>query len=58
MSRINSYELGLDKNAANFIALSPLSFIERAAQVYPQRVALIHGALRQTWARPLIAASA
>ena len=49
MLRINSYELGLDKNAANFIALSPLSFIERAAQVYPQRVALIHGALRQTW---------
>ena len=49
MARINPYEIGLDKNAANFVALSPLSFIERAALVYPQRTALVHGALRQTW---------
>ena len=50
MPRTNPYELGLDKNAANFVALSPLSFIERAARVYPQRIAVIHGALHQTWA--------
>ncbi len=50
MSRNNPYELGLDKNAANFVALSPLSFIERAASVYPERTAVIHGVLRQTWA--------
>ena len=50
MPRTNPYEFGLDKNAANFVALSPLSFIERAARVYPQRTALIHGALRQSWA--------
>ena len=49
MPRTNPYQLGLDKNAANFVALSPASFIERAALVYPQRTALIHGALRQTW---------
>ena len=51
MPRTNPYELELDKNAANFVALSPLSFIERTARVYPQRTALIHGALRQTWAQ-------
>ena len=51
MTHINPYALGLDKNAANFVALSPLSFIERAAHVYPQRTALVYGSLRQSWAR-------
>ena len=51
MTRINPYEIGLDKNAANFVPLSPLSYLERAAAVYPQRLALVHGALRQTWAQ-------
>ena len=41
MTRINPYSLGLNKNAANFVALSPLSFIERAALVYPQRTAIV-----------------
>jgi fatty-acyl-CoA synthase len=45
----NIYEQGLDKNAANFVALSPLSFLERSAAVFPNRVALIYGDLRQTW---------
>ena len=49
MPRLNPYEIGLDKNSANFVALSPLSFIERTAAIYPQRVAVVHGALRQTW---------
>jgi fatty-acyl-CoA synthase len=43
------YEQGLDRNAANFVAQSPLSFIERTAQVYPYRLAVVHGDLRQTW---------
>ena len=43
------YATGLDKNAANHVALSPLSFIERAAWVYPERTAIVYGALRQTW---------
>ncbi|ACB35844.1 AMP-dependent synthetase and ligase [Leptothrix cholodnii SP-6] len=51
MSRIHPYDVGLERNPANFVALSPLSFIERAAAVYPQRVAVIHGELRQTWAQ-------
>ncbi len=45
----NIYELGLDKNAANHAPLTPLSFIERAAAVYPSQIALIHGELRQSW---------
>ncbi|GMQ90539.1 MAG: acyl-CoA synthetase [Gammaproteobacteria bacterium] len=48
--RSNLYELGLDKVAANYTPLSPLSFIERAAQVYPQRTSVIHGEQRFTWA--------
>ena len=45
------YEQGLQKNAANHAPLSPLSFIERSATIYPERLAIIHGELRQTWAQ-------
>ncbi|MEO8300005.1 MAG: AMP-binding protein, partial [Burkholderiales bacterium] len=51
MSRINPYTLGLDKNAANHVPLSPLSFIERSAAVYPDGVAVIYGQRRQSWAQ-------
>jgi len=44
------YEAGLAKTEANYTALSPLSFIERAAAVYPDHIAMIHGDLRRTWA--------
>ena len=44
------YDTGLPRNAANFAPISPLSFIERAADVYPQRPAVVHGPLRRTWA--------
>jgi fatty-acyl-CoA synthase len=43
------YEQDLDQCPANYVPLSPLSFIERAASVYPQRTAVIHGARRWTW---------
>ncbi|HNO61320.1 MAG TPA: AMP-binding protein, partial [Plasticicumulans sp.] len=45
----NPYELGLDQNPANFTALSPLSFIERTASIYPERTATVHGDVRRTW---------
>ena len=51
LSSPNPYSTDLDKNAANFSPLSPLTFIERAASVYPDRCALIYGAKRQTWAQ-------
>ena len=43
------YEQGLDKNPANYVPQSPLSFIERAAAVYPDKPAVIHGDLKRTW---------
>ena len=46
----NVYSTGLDPNPANNVALSPLSFIRRAASVYPEHIALIHGPHRCTWA--------
>lgn len=49
MQRHNPYNIGLDKNEANFVALTPLSFIQRAARVYPHRTALVYGDLRQSW---------
>ena len=44
------YDQGLDRCDANFVALSPLSFIERTAAIYPDRLAVVHGAVRRTWA--------
>ena len=38
------YDIGLDRNAANFQPLTPLSFLARAAEVYPEQTAIIHGA--------------
>jgi fatty-acyl-CoA synthase len=44
-----AYLSGLDKNQANYAPLTPLTFIERAAYVYPDRLAVVHGAHRKTW---------
>ena len=44
------YETGLDRNAANFAPLTPISFIERSADVFPGRTAWIHGDTRATYA--------
>jgi len=43
------YACDLDKNPANYQPLTPLSFLERAALVYPDHVAIIHGPLRRTY---------
>jgi fatty-acyl-CoA synthase len=43
------YDQDLPRNEANFAPISPLSFIERTAEVYPDRLAIVHGPLRQTW---------
>ena len=51
MARVHPYMSGLDKNAANYTPLSPLSLIARSAYVYPDRVAVIHGDRRLTWAQ-------
>jgi len=44
------YDQDLPQTPANFAPMSPLSFIERTAEVYPTRLAVVHGSLRQDWA--------
>jgi fatty-acyl-CoA synthase len=46
----NIYERDLDKTPANFAMLTPLQFLERTASVYPDKLALVHGPRRQSWA--------
>ena len=45
----HAYDTDLDKNSANFTPLTPLSFLDKAAYVYPNRLAVVHGAERYTW---------
>ena len=45
----NIFEQDLPKKPANYAPLTPLSFLERAAYVYPDRPSVIHGAQRYTW---------
>jgi fatty-acyl-CoA synthase len=52
MSRKQSqYEIGLDKNAANYVPLTPLSFLERSAAVYPNHVSTVYEGRSFTWAQ-------
>ncbi len=44
------FDQNLPRNAANYAAQSPLAFIERTAEVYPNRLAVVHGNLRRSWA--------
>lgn len=46
----NIYDLDLEKNGANHISLTPLSFLKRAASVYPDKTAVIHGDLHRSYA--------
>jgi fatty-acyl-CoA synthase len=43
------YDSGLDRNPANFQPLTPLSLLERAASVFPDRLAIVHGPLRRKY---------
>jgi fatty-acyl-CoA synthase len=44
------YDIDLDRNPANYQPLTPLGFLERAASVFPQHTAIIHGPLRRSYA--------
>ena len=46
----NPYNTDLDRTPANFQPLTPLTFLERAAMVFPDHTAIIHGALRRSYA--------
>ena len=45
----SSYDRDLDRNAANFQPLTPLAFLERAAEVFPDRIAIVHGSLKRNY---------
>jgi fatty-acyl-CoA synthase len=45
-----AYDIGLDRNEANYTPLTPLSLIARTAYVYPKLTSVIHGPRRYTWA--------
>jgi len=45
----NAYELDLDRNPANFAPLTPLTFFQRARDVFPQRSAYVYETVSRTW---------
>jgi fatty-acyl-CoA synthase len=48
---MNIYDQHLGKNSANFVPLSPVSFVERSAEVFADLPAVVHGARRYNWAQ-------
>ncbi len=50
MQHTNIYNMGLNRNAANFAPLTPISFLQRSASVFPNHVAQIHHDMKITWA--------
>jgi fatty-acyl-CoA synthase len=44
-----AYDIDLDKNPANYQPLTPITFLERSAAVFPDHVAIVHGPLRRTY---------
>ncbi len=51
--RQNQYNIGLDKTPANYVPLSPLSFLARSAAVYPDHVSTVYEGRSFTWAQTL-----
>jgi len=49
----NPYDIGLDKNAANYVPLTPIGFLLRSASIYPNRLAVVHGERRYSWREAL-----
>ena len=45
----NPYNIDLDRNPANHLPLTPLTFLDRAASVFPDHIAIVHGALRRNY---------
>ncbi len=46
----NPYNTGLDRTPANYQPLTPLTFLERAASVFPDHIAIVHGPLQRSYA--------
>jgi len=52
--RSSIFETDLDKCEANFVPLTPLSFLSRTAQVYPDYPAIAYGSIRRNWSETYI----
>ncbi len=46
---MNHYDTNLDKNDANYVPLTPLSFLERAKDIYPNYEAVVYESRKYTW---------
>jgi len=51
MTELSPFDRDLERNAANFTALTPLGFLDRTATIYPDRLSVIHGERRYTWSQ-------
>src|SRR5450432_1905176 len=49
MSKLNQYNVGLEKTPANFVPLTPLSFLARSAAIYPDHVSTVYEGRSFTW---------
>jgi len=49
VTEANPYEIGLDKNAANYVPLTPIAFLLRSASIHPDRLAVAYGERRYSW---------
>ncbi len=49
LTTLSPYASGLDQNPANHVALTPTTFLDRAAAVWPERLAVVHGPVRRNW---------
>ena len=46
---MSHYDKNLEKNAANYVPLTPLSFLERAKDIYPNYEAIVYEDQKYTW---------
>lgn len=53
MQHLSPFETDLDQGAANYAALTPISFLERSASIYPNKTATVNGSVRRTWGETL-----
>jgi len=54
MNPNSPYAQGLSKTPANYVPLTPLTFLERSASIYPTQPAVVYGAVRRTWAETFV----
>ena len=53
MSKQSQYNVGLEKTSANFVPLTPMSFLARTAAIYPNHVSTVYEGRSFTWSQTL-----